>query len=46
MTDDYAPSAGDHFTFGLWAVGNRLGEVGYGPERLDQLVTELLLGAR
>jgi hypothetical protein len=46
MTDDYTPSAGDHFTLELWAVGNRLGAVGYGHERLDQLVTELLLGAR
>jgi xylose isomerase len=66
MTDGYKPSAGDHFTFGLWTVGNQgrdpfghevrlpldpvdavqLGAVGYGHERLDQLVTELLLGAR
>jgi xylose isomerase len=23
MSDDYTPSAGDHFTFGLWTVGNR-----------------------
>jgi xylose isomerase len=23
MTDDYMPTPGDHFTFGLWTVGNR-----------------------
>ena len=23
MTDDYTPSPDDHFTFGLWTVGNR-----------------------
>jgi xylose isomerase len=46
MTDDYTPSAGDHFTFGLWTVGNR-GRDPFGHEvRLDQLVTELLLVAR
>jgi hypothetical protein len=24
MTDDYAPSASDHFTSGLWTVDNQL----------------------